>query len=115
MDISTVVAYGNQGPPPAAAPAGGAGAPAAEVRSPAQDAPPPSARQVQAAVKELERVVQSKASNLQFSIDDDSGHTIVKVIDSSTGDLIRQIPSQEVVDIARNIDRMQALLMRQKA
>lgn len=117
MGISTVNGYGNPAPLPTASQAEGGtsvAAPKPPVQAP-QAAPPPTAQQVQEAVKEVARAVQAKANNLQFSIDEGTGKTIVKVVDSSTGDLIRQIPSVELLEIAKNIDRMQSLLMRQKA
>jgi flagellar protein FlaG len=77
--------------------------------------PPPSQKQLEAAVKEVARIVQPKASNLDFAIDKDSGKTIVRITDRQTGEMIRQIPSEEMVDLARNLDRMQGMLMKQKA
>ncbi|MBL8491536.1 MAG: flagellar protein FlaG, partial [Rhodocyclaceae bacterium] len=41
--------------------------------------------------------------------------TVVKVVDGQTGKMIRQIPSEELLAIAESIDRMQGLLLRQKA
>jgi flagellar protein FlaG len=52
---------------------------------------------------------------LQFAIDDESGQTIVRVTDRQTGELIRQTPSVEMLELARSLDRMQGMLLRQKA
>lgn len=117
MEISTLGSnFGTAQPPPVAPQS----APAAEQKRQALPAtnpmtPPATEKQVQEAVREVARVVQPKASNLQFSIDDDSGRTVVRVVDGSTGDVIRQIPSEEIMEISRNIERMQGLLVRQKA
>lgn len=86
---------------------------AAEARR--SDTPQASAEQVRSAVAEIERIVQMSARNLQFSIDDDSGKTIVSVIDKNTGDLVRQIPSKELMEIAKSVGRMQGLLVNGKA
>ncbi len=48
-------------------------------------------------------------------MDDSTGKTVIKVVDSSTNELIRQIPSEEMLEIARALDRLQGLLIRQKA
>lgn len=88
-----------------------------------QPAPPPpplqpeksSAEQMQMAVAEIRRAVAPVARNLQFSIDKETGKTIVTIVDSETNEVIRQIPGDEVLAIARAIDRMQGLLIRQKA
>ncbi len=37
---------------------------------------------------------------LEFSIDEDSGRNVVKVIDSDSGDIIRQFPSEEVLKLS---------------
>ena len=55
------------------------------------------------------------ASNLAFEIDDDTGRTIIKITEASTGELIRQIPSEEMLEIAKALDRLQGLLVKQKA
>ena len=55
------------------------------------------------------------AQNLRFSIDDDTGRTIVKVVDMQTDEVIRQMPSKEVLAISKAIDKLQGLLIQQKA
>ena len=74
-----------------------------------------SKEQVQQAVAEIQKAVEPMARNLQFSIDKETGKTVVTVVDSATNEVIRQIPGEEVLAIARAIDRMQGLLFRQKA
>lgn len=101
-------------------PARSAEAASPQVRTPAvASAQPqvagPSQEQVKQAVQEVQKMVQSKASNLQFSIDQASGKTVVKLLDSQTGDVIRQIPSEEMLAISRSLDQMQGLLLKQKA
>ncbi len=63
----------------------------------------------------INKFVQARASNVQFSLDDDTGIRIVKVIDTSTKEVIRQIPTEEAVHIAKVLDQLQGLLIRQKA
>lgn len=55
------------------------------------------------------------SGNLEFSMDDQTGKTIIKVVDTATNELIRQIPSEEMLEIARALDRLQGILVRQKA
>ena len=79
----------------------------------------PSAAQVQQAMKTVQDMVQAQASNLQFSLDQETGKTIVTVVDSNTNQVIRQIPSKEMLAIAHAIDQMQSkgqgLMLSQKA
>jgi flagellar protein FlaG len=39
----------------------------------------------------------------------------VRVVDTVTGEVIRQVPSEELLAISRSIDKLQGLLLRQEA
>jgi len=80
-----------------------------------QDKPKPGIEQVMSAVEQLNDFVKTSSSNLQFSVDKESGMRIIKVVDPETKEVIRQIPSEEAVEIAKAIDRLQGLLIRQTA
>ena len=67
------------------------------------------------AVEKIQQFVNTTASDIKFSIDEDSGRTVIKVIDRETKDVIRQIPSQEVLDLAQALGKLQGLLIKQKA
>jgi flagellar protein FlaG len=123
MAINTISNSGGQNAAPLpAAPVLQGGAPApVPVKAPAvtpQPAPQqqPSKEQVQKAVDSMRQMIETTSPNsLAFSIDDDTGKTIVRVTDAQTGEMIRQIPSQELLEIARSLDRMQGMLLQQKA
>ena len=98
----------------------GASAPAVDVvaqaqQQPAQDSSAVQSASLEQALKDIEVAVQAKANNLQFSVDDSTGRTVVRVIDSNTGDTIRQMPSEEALAIARDIERMKGFLLRDSA
>ncbi len=61
-------------------------------------------------VSQLKNLVQSVQRDLQFSIDDFSGRTVITVLDSKTEEIIRQIPSEEVLALAKNIESMKGVL-----
>ncbi len=63
----------------------------------------PKPQQLDDAVSSINEFVQNLSRSLQFSVDEASGRTIVKVTDSETGDLIRQIPSDEILAISKAI------------
>ncbi|MDR1995088.1 flagellar protein FlaG [Azonexus sp.] len=92
--------------------------PAAETRSP-ENAPQArrdnreNEEEVRTAVDNIERFVAQSTRDITFSIDKDAGFT-VKVIDRTSHDVIRQIPSEEVVAIARALDKLQGLFVRDK-
>jgi len=74
----------------------------------------PSLPQVLDAVQNINKTMQILAPNLEFSVDPDSKRTIVKVVDQETKEVIRQMPSAEALEIAKALDRVLGLLIRQK-
>ena len=61
---------------------------------------------VQAAVEQMKDFAQVMSRQLQFDVDDDSGRTVVRVLDKESGDVIRQIPSEEVLALARHMKEL---------
>jgi flagellar protein FlaG len=58
---------------------------------------------LQQAVSQLNDHVQNMQRDLQFSIDQESGTMVVKVIDTKSEKVIRQIPTEETLRIARSL------------
>lgn len=76
----------------------------------------PSVAELERAVRDLNQSMKENHSNLAFSVDPDTEQTVVKVMDSSTGEVIKQFPSKEAIAIAKAIgDIQQGLLLKQKA
>ncbi len=67
------------------------------------------------AVKKVNDFVTSQTSDVQFLIDESTHIHVVKVVDVATQDVIRQIPSEEILQLAKSLDRLQGLIVRQKA
>ncbi len=65
-------------------------------------------QRVEQAVERLNDYVQSLQRDLRFSLDDDLGRTVVSVVDRSTDEVIRQIPNETALQLARNLKAMQA-------
>lgn len=74
-----------------------------------------SAAELNEALERVREALAPVARNLQFSVDDDTGKTVVRIIDSSTNEVIKQFPSEEMLAISRSIDKLQGLLLRQEA
>lgn len=74
-----------------------------------------SNEQIEQAVDEIRRKIEPVAQNLLFTIDKDTGKTIVRLIDSSTKEVLRQIPSEELIAIARSLGKSQSGLIERKA
>ena len=85
----------------------------ANPQEPAQGTP--DIGEVQKALEEVEKAVAPMAQSLQFSLDKDSGRTVVKVMDTDTNEVIRQIPSEEVLAISKAVDKLKGLLLKQQA
>lgn len=68
------------------------------------------AEKVKSAVSEIEKFLSSSRRNLEFSSDEESGKIVVRVIASETGELIRQLPSEEALRIARCLSDVNSLL-----
>jgi flagellar protein FlaG len=85
-------------------------APATAVAQPAQSArPQPQPQQVkpkqqpadiEAVARQLESFLQGVSRWVVFHVDDASGRMVCSVRDAQTGDLIRQIPNEEVLRLA---------------
>jgi flagellar protein FlaG len=71
--------------------------------------PPQTANtvEVRQAVSKINEVVQSVQRDLSFNMDEDSGKTVIRVVDTESGELIRQIPSEEVLAIASQLREFQ--------
>lgn len=59
--------------------------------------------QLEEAVSHLKEYVQNQQREMDFSVDDQTGRFVVKVYDSQTKELIRQIPSEEMLAISRHL------------
>lgn len=60
---------------------------------------------VQAAVAQMNEYIQSTQRDLNFSYDPDSGETVVKVLDRSTQEVIRQIPNEIFLHLAQTLNK----------
>lgn len=76
---------------------------------------PVRAEQLDSAVKAANDFVSGVNHSLLFSVDDETGTSIVKVIDKNTKEVIRQIPSEEMMVIAKALNTIKGLLVHQKA
>jgi flagellar protein FlaG len=76
--------------------------PKSEVRQPAQ---PADQNAVKAAVDAANRAMRESGSALEFVLDTDTKRLIVRIVDTESKKVIRQFPSEEMLAIARHLDR----------
>lgn len=62
------------------------------------------------AISEMTRSAQSLQRSLLFSVDENSGRTVITVVDKATDEIIRQIPPEEVMNMVENFKRNGSLL-----
>jgi len=75
----------------------------------------PSRQTVEEAVDRLAKFVSPNQADINFSVDESSGIRVVKIIDRNSNEVIRQMPSEEAVALAQALDKLQGLLIRDKA
>jgi flagellar protein FlaG len=63
------------------------------------------------AVSQLNDFVQNVQRDLQFEVDNDLGQTVVKVVDQSTREVIRQIPDEVALRLAENLQQNEPLTL----
>ena len=119
MDITSVSSSvsqpGQRVELPVATPVTQAATPVQSVNAVAPSAQIPDMEQTKDAVKTLNDAVKTMAPGLEFSIDSDIHRTIVKVVDTQTNQVIRQIPTPEAVELAKALGHLQGMLIKQQA
>ncbi|WP_439862328.1 flagellar protein FlaG [Pseudomonas sp. MBLB4136] len=84
-----------------------------------RDAVPPTAevqrQPMEEAVSSIKQFAQSIQRNLDFDLDDSTGRVVVKVTDGVSGEVIRQIPSEEALRLAESLDEVRSLLFKAEA
>lgn len=74
-----------------------------------------SREQLEDAVASIQDFVQSVRRSINFSVEETSGRVVVKVTDAGSGDVIRQIPSEEALQLAENLSEVRSLLFKAEA
>lgn len=72
-------------------------------------------QQISNAVKDINNFFQLTQRSLGFSIDEDSGHMVMLIKDTETNELIRQIPGEDVLKLAKQLDDLTGKLFKAQA
>jgi len=75
----------------------------------------PSRAVIAKAAEQIQDFVKSMGRDLNFSVDQTTGYHVVRVVDPNTGEVVRQLPSKELLEIARSMANLQNVLVSQKA
>ena len=75
----------------------------------------PAREVVAKAAEQIQSFVESMGRNLSFSVDSTTGYHIVRVTNPQTGEVVRQLPTEELIRIAQSFEKLNAALVHQKA
>ena len=75
----------------------------------------PTKEAIAKAALDIQNFVKDMGRNLAFSIDETTGYNVVRVVNPETNELIRQLPSEELLKIAKNMRDLGNVLVNQKA
>ena len=70
---------------------------------------------VQESVEKLNEFIRPYVTSLQFSVDKDLGKVVVKIMDSETKEVIKQIPSEDVLALTKALGKVSGLFVKQEA
>lgn len=74
-----------------------------------------SAEELQAAIDRLNELMKDGQRSLAFSVDEELGEVVVKVMDIKTEQLIRQIPNEESLKFAKNLEGVLGVIFNDRA
>ena len=90
-------------------------APPARPTVSAEEVARPSREAVEQAARHIESFVKSVGRSLDFSVDPTTGDNVLRVLNPENGEVVRQLPAEETLRIARAVDYMQSVLVNQRA
>jgi len=77
--------------------------------------PSPTKEYVEQAAIRVKEVLRGTTSRLEIEIDPDVHKAVIKIFIGESGEIIRQIPAQELLDLAKHLDETKGLLVRERA
>ncbi|MEW6983216.1 flagellar protein FlaG [Colwelliaceae bacterium 6471] len=73
-----------------------------------------SKAEIKKVAQQLQEFVKSLNRNVSFSVDEDSGRDVISVVEVKSGELIRQIPSEEILKLASRISKAAGLIVQEE-
>jgi flagellar protein FlaG len=67
------------------------------------------------ALEDLNNQMKQNGRNLNFKMDETLNRPIVTVVNSQTGEVVRQIPNEVVVRVAHHLDNLKGMLLNEKS
>ncbi|MDI3322908.1 flagellar protein FlaG [Pontibacterium granulatum] len=74
-----------------------------------------SAEDLEAAIERLNELMKDGQRSLNFSVDKELEEVVIKVTDTETEELIRQIPNEEALKFAKNLEGVLGVIFNDRA
>ena len=87
----------------------------ADTRKAAQAPPPVDTEKVEALAKELNQTLRQIDGNFSVSVDKATGMMVVRITDSNTGEVVKQVPPQQILDACVCMEKIIGLLINDQA
>jgi len=81
----------------------------------ARPAPPIEVPKIESVTKQIDSFLRSIGRTINFRVDPGSGRTIVSVLDATTGEVIRQVPGEQALQLAQRIEDSLSALVDERA
>ena len=78
-------------------------------------APPVEIHKIESVTRQIDSFLRSMNKSLQFRLDESSGRVIVSICDAETGEVIRQVPGEEALRIAQDLENRLSGMLDEKA
>ncbi len=75
----------------------------------------PTEKQLEDLATNMSDMMSMMRKGLAFRVDDNSGTSVVSVLDVESGEVLRQIPSEEALELAEKLTEVTGLLMKTEA
>lgn len=96
-------------------PARTAGSPVSTSSPRSTPQPEVSRAELDQAIEQLTRTAKAFNTNLQFATHEATGRIMVKVVDNDTGQVVREIPPQKLLDAAASVQQALGLIFDERA
>jgi flagellar protein FlaG len=75
----------------------------------------PTKEKVEQAAARVKDVLRGTTSRLEIEVDPDVHKVVIKILNGESGEIIRQIPAQELLDLAKHLEEPKGLLIQEQA
>lgn len=75
----------------------------------------PSDQELTKAIEDINDFMGNVQRTIEFKLDEESGRVLVLIKDAKTEEVVRQLPPEETLQIAKQLDQVKGLLFKEEA